>query len=173
MLKHTKPPAWGFKSSKTASKMLSTDMKWTGPESQTWRIELVRPEADLMHWIKLQWLFRFRLPATVSRWWGVRHWERLVIVQWCGCSTYLCSQKQKNTGKKKQKNTKRGGGPRFQKVIHSFQPSWPALMGLGRTRRCSVCRKYRGKEHVMDQFNRCNKSSLLREVVNLCAYDVH
>lgn len=147
-------------------------MDWS--ESQTRRIEPVRPEADLAHRIKLQWLFHLRLPATVSRWWGVRHYECLVIVQWSAVPRTFAHKNIKTRGRgKKMGWVCVWGGPVSKKVIHSFQPSGPALMGLGRTRCCSVCWKYREKEHVMEQLNRCNKISLPSEVVNLRAYDVH
>lgn len=101
----------------------------------------------------------------------LRHCECLMIVQWSAVPRTFAPKNKKTRGREKKKGG--GGGPVSKKVIPSFQPSGPALMGLGRTRCYSVCRKYREKEHVMEQLNRCNKSSLLSKVVNLCAYDVH
>lgn len=40
--------------------------------------------------------------ATVSRWWGVRHWQRLVIVQWSAVPCTFALKKQKSPKQNKK-----------------------------------------------------------------------
>lgn len=84
-------------------------MKWTGPKLQEWDPSWPRAGAAPTYWNQLP-LFSFTavtLLATASRWWGVRHWQRLMIVQCSDVPCTFCSQKKAQTGpsfpKKKKK----------------------------------------------------------------------
>lgn len=75
-------------------------MKWTGPKPQEW--DLSWPGAGAAPTYRNQLpLFSFTavtLLATASRWWGVRHWQCLMIVQCSDVPCTFCSQTKAQTG---------------------------------------------------------------------------
>lgn len=110
-------------------------MKWTGPKSQKWR--LTSPDPEL---ISDTGSAAAALLATVSRRWGVRHWERLVIVQWSAVPRAFALNRDLGGGGDTDVHTRcctaqRRGGVREQERMEQ----WNRLQQIDRNGRESVC----------------------------------
>lgn len=121
-------------------------MNWTGPKTQTWRSNPSPRSSTLHHGSSCCYFSRNQTPCYIFRWWGVRHWERLVIVQWSAVPHVPLLKTNKQN----------------KKLSNPASP--PALRGLGGTQ-CDPCsvRTSQEKEQEMGKCNRCNQSSLLIE----------